>query len=498
MVHFKRFGPLPLFALLVVFGASNASATSLCTDGLLSTYAPLTSGSPNISCQFQDLIFTFAFDELIYQKDPSQPALAPGDRIENHINVAFLNPATGTEGIRISPTADYPWFAKDSATSDVNFTYAVSVATPGLHIQDATFNVDTTVTGPEGGGILAGETICCPNGSPGSPQSAQLTVNQFSTGTGTDTIFFANPADSLQINKDMLIATLSAGDLTFLNSFDQLYHFNRPPTTNGGGGVPEPGVIALTAGGLGLLFFRRLRPSANGLKALLAVGFLSVAGANASPLCTDTATIGGNTLDKYIAAGSCIINGTLFNFSLSSYSYTPPVAGNGIGNDVQASGVQVTVLTGANAGFQFVGQWADSGSQSSSLNLNFTATAPSGLVVNAATFTTTTSKGGAGTITGSSTVTNGVPPGGYTFPSGGVPIPVVPNLSTVTLSAIVSLAGNGTTSVASKLGDTAHLSNLVMTVTEGSSIPEPMSALILGGGLVVISLAGRRRFVGRG
>src|SRR3954469_10483261 len=107
MVHFKRFGPLPLLALLMGVGASSASAVSLCVDGSLSTYAPLTSVSAPISCQFQDLIFTFAFDEFVYQKDPSQPALGPGDRIENHINIAFLNPAIGTEGIRLSPTGDY-------------------------------------------------------------------------------------------------------------------------------------------------------------------------------------------------------------------------------------------------------------------------------------------------------------------------------------------------------------------------------------------------------
>jgi len=95
------------------------------------------------------------------------------------------------------------------------------------------------------------------------------------------------------------------------------------------------------------IVIRKFRSSANGLKALLAVGFLSVAGANASPLCTDTVTMGGNTLDKYIAAGSCIINGTLFGFNLGSYSYTPPVAGNGIGNDVQANAVTVSVLTGS-------------------------------------------------------------------------------------------------------------------------------------------------------
>jgi hypothetical protein len=486
-----------LLLLLVGLGASNASASPACTDGLLSTYAPLTSGSPNISCQFQDLIFTFAFDELIYQKDPSQPDLAPGDRIENHVNIAFLNPVTGTEGIRLSPTSDYPWFAKDSATSDINFTYSVAVATAGLHIQGATFNVDATMTGPSGGAVLAGETICCPDGTVGSPIARTLTVNQFGTGVGTDTQYFDRPVDSIEINKDLLLTTLDPGDLTLLNSFDQLYHFNRPPDTNGGGDVPEPGVIALTAGGLGLLLFSKFRRTANGLRRLLAFGFLTVFGASASPLCTDTATIGGNTLDKYIAAGSCLINTTLFTFNLGSYNYTPPVAGNGSGNDVPASNVHVTVLSGTNSGFQFVGQWLDSGSQSSSLTINFTATAPTGSVVDSAFFQTTTTKSGTGTIGGSSTVTNGVPPGGYTFPPGGTPIPVVPNVSSVTLTAIINLAANGTTTTTSKQADTAHLSNLVMTVTEGQGVPEPMSALILGGGLVVISLVGRKRFVAR-
>jgi hypothetical protein len=492
MVDFKRFGPLPLLALFIGFGASNASAVSVCVDGSLSTYAPLTAASPTISCQFQDLIFTFAFDEFIYQQDPSQPALSPGDRIENHVNIAFLNPAIGTEGIRLSPTVDYPWLAKDSATSDVNFTYSVSVATPGLHIQGATFNVNATMNGPNSGSVLAGETICCPNGPVGSPQSLTLQINQFATGVGIDSQFFDNPADLLEINKDLLLATLDPGDLTLLNSFDQLYHFNR------NGDVPEPGVIILTAGGLGLLLFRKIRPSVNGLKALLAVGVLSVAAANASPLCTDTATIGGNTLDKYIAAGSCLINTTLFSFDLGSYNYTPPVAANGSGNNVLASNVQVTVLSGATSGFRFVGQWLDSGSQSSSLTINFTATAPTGSVVNSAFFQTTTTKSGTGTIGGSSTVTNGVPPGGYTFPSGGVPIPVVPNLSTVTLTAIINLAANGTATATSKQADTAHLSNLVMTVTEAAGVPEPMSAALLGGGLVILSVLGRKRLVARG
>ena len=90
-----------------------------------------------------------------------------------------------------------------------------------------------------------------------------------------------------------------------------------------------------------------------------------------------------------------------------------------------------------------------------------------------------------------------MPPGGYTFPTGGVPIPVVPNLTTVTLTAIINLAGNGNTSAGSRVADTAHLSNLQMTVTEAAGVPEPMSAMLLGGGLVILSVLGRKRLVGR-
>src|SRR5881275_705797 len=107
---------------LAVVAASPVSASSLCADGLLSSYSPATGVSAPMSCQYLDLIFTFSFGELVYQKDPSQAALAPGDRIENHVNIVFINPSPGVEGILLSPTADYLWFAKDGSFSDVNFT----------------------------------------------------------------------------------------------------------------------------------------------------------------------------------------------------------------------------------------------------------------------------------------------------------------------------------------------------------------------------------------
>src|SRR5690349_15245327 len=89
MIEHKRFGPLTLI-LFVLLCASTAFAAPVCVDGSFSAYAPLTSGDPAITCQYQDLIFSFAYNSLIYQKDPSQAPLAPGDRIENHVTITFV------------------------------------------------------------------------------------------------------------------------------------------------------------------------------------------------------------------------------------------------------------------------------------------------------------------------------------------------------------------------------------------------------------------------
>src|SRR5205823_4109176 len=129
------------------------------------------------------------------------------------------------------------------------------------------------------------------------------------------------------------------------------------------------------------------------------------------------------------------LNGTLFTFGAGTYTYNFS-GGAGIGNAVLASGVTVQVQTSVtDPGFQFIAGWAVGGAQTGDLTLQYTASAPGGSIIDSATFTTTTTKHGLGTVTGASTVTNGVPPGGYLFPPGGVPIPVLPNLSTVVLTA---------------------------------------------------------------
>ena len=475
---------LTCLVLVLLLGAPGAIASSACVNGSLSTYAPATSASSPISCQYMDLIFTFSFGEFVYQKDPSQPNLSPGDRIENHVNISFINPSTGVEGLLLSPTTDYLWFGAGGNAADVNFTYALAVATPAKYLKQATFDVDATISGPSGGGILAGETICCPNGSNSSPLSLQLTVNQFGTGVGTDSAYFARPQTAINANKDLLIASIGPGDLTLLNSFDQTFQV---------GDVPEPGVWMLTAGGLGLMLLKRRKWFGRSVSAA-AVGCIAAACASASPLCTDTATLGGNTLDKYIAAGSCTINNTLFTFSGGTYTYNFS-GGVGLGNSIAPSAVTVQPQTSlTDPGFQFIGQWAVSGGQTGALTMQFTASAPAGFSIDSATFTTTTSKSGAGAITGSSTVTNGVLPVGYTFPSGGVPIPLSPaSFGAVTLTAVINLSGNGTGTLPSRLVDNAHLSNLVVTTNVINGTPEPVSMLLLGSGLLAISLVGRKK-----
>src|SRR4051794_29916357 len=144
MVAEKQRSLLWCLGVIALVGATSASAAPLCVNGSLSTYSPATSVSSAISCQYQDLIFTFSFGELVYQRDPSQPALLPGDRIENHVDIAFINPSLGVEGILLTPT-DYLWFGKDGNSADVNFTYDVTVATAGLYMTGAAFDLHATM-----------------------------------------------------------------------------------------------------------------------------------------------------------------------------------------------------------------------------------------------------------------------------------------------------------------------------------------------------------------
>jgi hypothetical protein len=474
MVGPKKTSLLFCTVLAVLLGASAAMASPIpCVNGSLALYAPLTNVSADIACQYQDLIFTFSFGELQYQADPSQPPLAPGDRIENHVSIAFITTSPGVEGLLLSPT-DYPWLGLDGNTSDVNFTYTVDVATPLKFLTRGTFAVTATVTGPSGGGVLAAENICCPDGTSGSPSVSTLTVNQFSTGTGIDSQPFGQAVQNVGVNKDLLIFSNNIGDQANITSFSQTFNV---------GFVPEPGVLVLTGGGLlGLLLLSRRKLVGKALSAILLFCMAAV-GAHASPICTSV----GSTLNLFIAAGSCDISGTTFTFGPTAYAYSFS-GGVGIGHAVAASAVNVNVLTSpANPGFQFVAQWAVSAGQTGDLTLQFTATAPSS--IRTATFNATTSKSGAGTVGGSSTVTNGVPPIGYVFPPGGVLIKVLPAVNTVTLTGVVNLKGNGTAPT-----DNAHLSNLVVTA---SSVPEPVTAIFLGSGLIGLALIGRKRLSDR-
>src|SRR5437868_5525320 len=131
---------------------------------------------------------------------------------------------------------------------------------------------------PGGGAILAGETINNPMGTAGSPQPLTLEINQFATGTGSDASNFGHLSSSLHVNKDLFIASLNPGDLATLDSFDQTYTLS---------GVPEPGVMLLTAGGLAFLVLRRRRFAVKGMSAV-AVACLAVIAVNASPHSTDT------------------------------------------------------------------------------------------------------------------------------------------------------------------------------------------------------------------
>ena len=179
------------------------------------------------------MIFTFGFEELQYLPDPSQPPLAPGDRIENHVNITFVNPGAALEGLQLTPT-DYPWLARDGNVSDVIFNYRAAEAVPKKLIFAANFPVTATITGTAG--VLASETINSPNGTAGNPAAATLSVTQFTSGTSSDLQNFDRAVTNVGVSKDLVLITQGDGDEVNLTSFSQGFFVTGSPAA-----VPEPG-----------------------------------------------------------------------------------------------------------------------------------------------------------------------------------------------------------------------------------------------------------------
>jgi hypothetical protein len=423
------------------------------------------------TCQINDLLFSFNSSSYLYTHDPGDPHVLPAA-----VDVIPIAGPSGTAGFGFAAShALQRWIAGNGNISDLNLSFTVSVATPGLYIGRAGFTVYGSVTGVAG--ILAGENLCCPNGTTGSPAAADLDITLLASGSAQSSVRFQRAVTGIDVNKDLLLLSLDPGDSVRLDRFEQVFRVQ---------GIPEPGVLLLTGGGIGVLLAlarkRRFRRSARHL-ALLCAASLGLDGAT---LCTDTEVLGGTTLDRYIAAGACELQDVVFTFDSSSYAYSR--TGLGAGRDVAPDQVTVQALnTPLNPGFRFVAGWFATGSQVIDIAVRFGVTAVHAYVTEARLLATTSAHGlGSASGLGSFSITDASTP----LPPGGV-LAVAPRPGgPFTISNSVTLRGNG---LANRLDlqNNAHLSNLEdrLRVTH---MPEPMTSVLIGMGLLWMGIGMRR------
>jgi len=213
---------------------------------------------------------------------------------------------------------------------------------------------------------------------------------------------------------------------------------------------------------------------------------LAVSGmARGTALCTDQSAggVGGNKLSNYISTGVCSIGDYLFTFNGSSYSYDGAITAANVV-------VQFTTPTSNQVQVSFSAGWVAIVNQTFHLDIQYTVSAAGGLSAIGNTFNGSTN--GAGTLAEDAVCGDGTHPCtpnvDFTNSYPGTVAVVPPTTSTVSIFNTATLKGNGTQS-----SDLAHLSYVQDNFFE-MQVPEPATALLLGGALVVFGL---RRKVNR-
>ena len=478
---------LLVVAMLLIAGLP-AAASSLCTTGTLDTYT--TVSGANYDCSIGNLMFLFPASGA-YTLNGSTGSTA-------QTSVTVTPVGTGAAG---SPTgfiftytgSGAGWTAANGVNPlvDINLSFTASLeAAAPYAITSSTLAISDNISNPNGlkNKISAGETVT---------GAGQINLNIFdstdalSIGWGGTALSGSIALDgtSYAVSKDILVKASNSGTTT-VNSITETFTY---------GAVPEPGSFLLAGAGLGLVLLVRRRAALSRLLGLLAVVMVLACGsAHASPI--QCSLVGGSTpyISDFISAGQCTINDVLFTFNAGSFN----ISGNA---DIAYSASQTAAYvmnSGGQIGFHFVPviDVAAPPSESETLIISFTAQAQSAMVTGfASSYTGTTYAGGnysvgtAETQVSSSDIPTsvGTDPLNLLLTGSGSATYSAPvstgSIITFTDTFILN-APNGET------GDDAHLSNTVMTITEqASQVPEPLTMSLVGGSLLVLGLAVRRK-----
>jgi hypothetical protein len=210
--------------------------------------------------------------------------------------------------------------------------------------------------------------------------------------------------------------------------------------------------------------------------------------ASVSLVVQATPCVQGGTLASYIALGSggCTFDSLLFN----NFGYTNPASGGGISPD--ATGIDVDLVSGTEAGLEFVGTWEASSGETSDGNIGYVVTCQNcqiddlELIMN----------DGLGLGTGIASVVETAVSSNGTVGLGAASSPGFSDFSdTLDITPTGSLTMTkdiGASGGSAGVGHVSAVSNLFSTTTTTTMTPEP-SLMLLCSGLLGLLLMARRK-----
>ncbi len=468
---------LPL--VVAAFSSQTASASPACLVGTIASYT-------NSFCQIGNIEFHFrAINPYQFQ---------PDDVNVNDTDVIVTPVGLGTP---LSPTgflfaaANAGWLANNPDLNpnhphqaDINLTFDARVLDAGGQFISTTLEMVVTIPSAGTAFVNAAENVINNNG--GSPigdinllilGETDATSQGFG-GTALSGSASLAGATDVNINKDLLLWALVDPSSVQVNSIQETFLYDVQT-------APEPGPFVLTGAGiLGFVLLRRRGKKFLGILGVLALVACFGTTAHASPVCLS------GTIASYIAQGTCSINDVDFTFTAASYvpgssSGAPPLNAATV---PAASAITVTPLNNVGSlGFQFVPVAATVGSATVTMHFEYTAKATATSQLKSLVVSDTASTNGNGSFNNSNAkIFNGVPQLGPTIP---LPAGGSATFAAVAVGTTLKITDDFNMTSGTGLANQTHISNLINTLaydTAAAVVPEPVTTLLFGGGILGI------------